>query len=309
MTLALSTSWNVFRHTSGRRLLFEIRKLGFREVELSFNISSKMLVEIEKALKETSLKVVSVHNYCPFPGSLSQKEALPDCYSMSSCDSEERRLAVKYSKRSIDTAARLGAKAVVLHCGRVQIADRTRELISLCEKGESGSKEFTALKNTILAERSSRAGAFLDNTFKSLDELNSCAQKRKILLGLETRFYLREIPRLEEFGVIFKKFQNSSLFYWHDTGHAQLMENLKIASHQEFLNLYADRMIGVHLHDISVCRDHRAISKGELDFNRLKPYINKEKILKVIEAHHPATAEEIKQSKQILEGILNERCA
>lgn len=306
MALALSTSWNAFRHTNGRSLIFEIKELGFQEVELSFNISSNMLAEIEKALKETSMKAVSVHNYCPFPESLSQKDALPDCYSMSSSDSEERKLAVKYSKRSIDTAARLGARTIVLHCGRVQIADRTRELISLREKGKSGSEEFNALKNDILTERNSQAGVFLNNTLKSLDELNSYAQKRKILLGVETRFYLREIPCLEEFKVIFGEFKNSNLFYWHDAGHAQLMENLKIAPHQEFLRLYADRMIGAHLHNISACRDHKAISGGELDFKDLKPYINKKEILKVIEVHHPATAEEIKQSKQILEGILNE---
>lgn len=306
MGLALSTSWNAFRHKQGEGITREIKQLGFKQIELSFNLNRRQLTEIQKSLKAQGLEVTSVHNFCPIPPGLKREKALPDCYSISSLDETERRKAVKFTKITVDTAAEIRAQKAVLHCGRVEIPDRTRELIRLYEKGLKNSGEFKRIRGQAIKERRKYIARFLDNTLRSLEEISAYAAKKKIGLTIENRFYYREIPAYHEIGLILRNLRGSGISYWHDTGHAQVMENLGLARHKDYLEAYAGSLDGMHLHDISGCRDHLAPGQGEFDFNRLKPYLKKN-TLKVIEAHHPAGAEDIKRAKGILEAAFGKR--
>jgi sugar phosphate isomerase/epimerase len=302
MTLAISTSWNAFRFHAGAGLLFEINQLGFKAIELSFNLRASLVESIAKESRRLGISIQSLHNYCPIPKGVVLKRALPDCYSLASLDKRERSLAIKYTKATIDTASRLAAKVVVLHCGRVGIPDATRQLINLYNQGHKDQSDFVKLKEEMISQRNSQSPAFLEQALNSLEELNTYAKIKGVFLGVETRFYHCEIPDIFELGVIFRKFYNSQIYYWHDTGHAQLMENLGFAKHKDFLDLYGNSLIGVHLHDILGCQDHLAPLAGTLDFTLLTPYLKKD-TLRVIEAHSPATAEELIKSRDFITKI------
>jgi len=305
MLPALSTSWNAFRHTDGSALIQEIKALGFNEVELSFNLTAEMVDAVEALVREQSVRVTSLHNYCPIPPDIERQKALPDCYSMSSPDEDERRRAVALTRVTIDTAVRLNASAVVLHCGRVEVPDRTVDLIAMFNNGLRATARFAALRGDIIRERDSVRQRFLDNTLRSLDDLNAYAARHKVRLGVENRYYFREIPFFDEVAIILDRFRDSAVHYWHDTGHARLMENLGfIESDEDYLKRYGSRLIGIHLHDITGCSDHRAPGTGEFDFKKLKPYLSSH-TLTVIEAHHPASGAELVTAREYLNGLLN----
>lgn len=306
MPLSLSTSWNAHRASGAEELVFEIKELGFEAIELSFNLTSETVKGVERLVKAREISVTSAHNFCPIPDGLRREEALPDCYSMSSLDEEERNLSVKFTQRTIDTAASLGARVVVLHCGRVEMEDKTRALIELYNQGKNDTPGFKALRKSLVDERASKAKAYLEQTLKSLDTLTGYADKRGIALGIENRFYYREIPCIEEIYRILNTFAGSTTGYWHDVGHAWIMDKLGLGKYQDHLDSYSKQLLGIHLHDLRGCQDHNPPGAGEFDFKRLTPYLKKE-TLKVIEAHHPATAEDLKKSKKFLEDVFNDK--
>jgi sugar phosphate isomerase/epimerase len=247
-----------------------------------------------------------LHNYCPIPEDLPLEEALPDCYSLASTNEEERKKAVRYTKRTIDTASALAAKAVVLHTGRVETSDATRNLIALYLREGKDTKDFQQLKSTFFAERERKAAPFFDNALRSLEELGRYAQDKSVKLGIENRFYCREIPSFKELSVILNKFKGSCISYWHDTGHARVMESLGIIRENEYLDAYEEDLCGMHIHNVVACRDHKAPQAGEIDFSDLPRYAEKN-TLKIIEAHHPASADEIREGKKFLEVLFDGR--
>lgn len=298
--ISISTSWNSSHHTDGHSLIDEIKAAGFGTVELGFMTTQRMAEDILAIKKRGLIKISSLHNICPLPEDVAPEEASPDYYSLASPDVEERALAVAVTKNTIDWASRLGAAAVVLHAGRVQIKDGTRDLASLV----TDRARFDDFKSYMIKDRRDNKGDYLANVIKSLQELVPYAKERDISLGLENRYYYREIPIFEEFQEIFSHFKYWDLYYWHDVGHAEVFERLGLCRHKDLLETFADRLLGVHLHDIiGAMGDHRPPGSGTFNFNILRPYLQKDTI-KVMEAHQPATIDEIRRAAEYLNHIL-----
>jgi sugar phosphate isomerase/epimerase len=301
---AVSTSWNAHRYTNAQDIVRELKELGFERIELNFSLSSRIVNEIISLSQAKEITVCSLHNFCPIPDHIQPERASPDYYSLASCVKQQRQQAIRQTKVTIDTAWRLNAKAVVLHIGRIQAPERTTELIRLYNNNLSDSPLYLKLKDTMIKERKRLAARFIDNVLRSLEELNEYAQNKNISLGIENRFYYCEIPSFEEIKIILEEFKGTNIFYWHDTGHAQVRENLGFESHGDYLKNYGSSMLGVHLHDVKGSRDHKAPSSGEVDFGLLKPYLKKE-TLKVIEAHSPASAYQITAAVVFLKSVFN----
>ncbi|OGW75737.1 MAG: hypothetical protein A2Z72_02450 [Omnitrophica bacterium RBG_13_46_9] len=295
---SLSTAWNYRKHRDAKGMADEIKSLGFDSVELNFALTESQVNDFVKLRDSGYIKISSTHNFCPLPNGAEPSIASPEYYSLSSLEDNERSLAVKFTKRSMDIAKRLGAPALVLHLGSLRIKDRTTKLFTALNRSE-----LEKAKREALHERTMQAKPFLDKAKESLEDLLRYAERIDLSIALENRYYIRELPSLEEFKIIFELFDSKHLGYWHDTGHAQIYENLYIHKHEDYLEALSNNLIGVHLHDIIMFDDHRAPGCGEFDFKRLRPYL-KPGTIKVIEAHRKVAAGEIKVSLSYLKRVL-----
>lgn len=299
--IALSTAWNAMQHSKAKDILKEIKELGFKHIELNFNLTQHLVQQMLKLKNKGLIEITSVHNFCPLPRGVTRGKASPDIFSLSSLNENERKKAIYYTKKTIATARELDARVVVLHAGRVKMVEKIKQLALLYA---NNMRKFNKLKKEMFDLRKKRSQRFLDQTLRSIDELCGYAQKKKIKLGLENRYYFSEIPAFDEIGIILDKFPKSPLYYWHDTGHAQIYENLKFFKHTTLLDRFASRMIGIHLHDVEGIDDHRAPLEGKFDFKLLKPYI-KRTTIKVMEPHWPTTKDEIARGKKYLERLFD----
>jgi sugar phosphate isomerase/epimerase len=303
--ISLSTAWNADKWLDGEAIAEEIHSLGFQGIECNFSLTNDLLEGVIYYAHKHGLSFTSLHNYCPTPPGLKREEALPDCYSLSSLSEEERCQAVCHTKTTIRTASRLKAKAVVLHTGRVEMKDRTRELIKLATQGLKGTPEFNDILNSFAAERKRKSQDFFSSLLKSLDELVPFAQELNVALGIENRFYYREIPSLDEFETIFDQFKDMPISYWHDVGHSYIFEQLGLIPTDSLLERFGNRLIGLHLHNVKNLNDHQAPVDGDFDFTRLAPFVRKDTI-RVIEAHQHVPAEAIRRSAELLETIFHD---
>jgi len=298
---SLSTSWNYGQHRdNGAAMIKEIKEAGFNTVELNFALTAKMVNDIAAAKDGLGMEVSSLHNMCPLPDEIPISKASPDFYSLAAKDENQRSLAVAVARNTILYARKLSAKAVILHAGRVEIKDRTRELASVFnDKDKAG----LIISDMIKDRRLNRAG-HLDSIVKSLKELVPYAKEAGVCLGIENRYYYREIPVEDEFEMLFNEFAAGDIFYWHDAGHAEVFDRLGLSNHKDMLDKFSGRLLGMHLHDIiGLIDDHRSPGFGTFGFELLRPYIKADTI-KVLEVHEPASADEIVRGAKYITKVL-----
>jgi sugar phosphate isomerase/epimerase len=274
---SFSTCWNSSRHTDGRAMLREIRDLGFDHAELSHGIRISLMPGILEAVAAGEMKISTLHNFCPLPVGVTH--ASPNLYEFSAEKPRDRELAVKYTLKTFEFATRVQAPLVVLHLGSMDLKDYGDKLGGMLERGEKNSPKFQKLVAEAEARREARKEKFFERTKETLRLLLPEAEKRGLKLGCENREAIEEIPLEHDFKLFFREFSSPNMVYWHDTGHAQIKENLGFISHAGHLAALTDRLAGFHIHDVQFPRrDHCAPGSGMIDFAALKPFVKPEHI-------------------------------
>jgi len=301
----LSTSWKSKICTDGVELLNQIQETEIPGIELDYRLTVDTFKQMEKPLKKSGIKVLSVHNIFPRPEVSPPSNTSGDAL-LSSPDNDERKLAVKYGCRSIQSAHDLEAEVVVFHLGKVEIDWKYEEWLKLYDDGLIETSKGKEYIESLLIQRQAKLDKYLDAVFFSVEKLNAEAIKRNVKVGIENRLFVNRIPNLEEIGFLLQKFDGGNVGYWHDCGHAQIWENYGFAKHEQFLKNYSDKLIGIHLHD---CKngydDHVAPGTGKIDFDMVKKYLPRSAV-KIIEVHNKVSLSELREGVAFLveKGII-----
>jgi len=290
---SLSTCWNSHRHTDGRVMLQEIRDLGFEYAELSHGIRISLLPGIFEAVEAGEIKISTLHNFCPLP--IGINHAAPNLFKFTSTNARERDNAYKHSLKTIETAARLKAKLVVLHMGCIDMKDYTEKLIDMAANGQKGTSKYEKLCAEVQDKQEQKKEKYVQLANEMLKRLIEAAEGHGVQLGIENREALEEIPLDADFNFFFRDFPEHTVGYWHDTGHAQIKENLGFIMHTLHLESLASRLLGFHIHDVQFpARDHCPPGSGSIDFAALKSSVKPEHI-KVFEMNPGVEVEHLQQ--------------
>jgi sugar phosphate isomerase/epimerase len=282
-------------------MLHEIRDLGFEYAELSHGTRISLLPGILEAVDAGEIKISSVHNFCPLP--MGVNTSAPNLYQFSAERERERDLARRYTIKTLDTAARVKAPLVVLHLGSVDMKDHTDKLLDLVQRGQKETPKYERLCAEVDKKRESRKGPFFERTKDMLKQLIPEAETRGVVLGAENREALEELPFESDFHFMFRELNSPNLAYWHDTGHAQIKQNLGFIVHQMHLESLRDHLFGFHIHDVQFPgRDHCAPGSGTIDFAALKPMVKPQHI-KVFEFSPSLTPEQARSGVDHVKNI------
>ncbi len=265
---SLSTMWANMKSPTLDEFFLAAQQLGFARVELNHQINSAMLKGIELDHHQFS----SIHEPCP--ADISVDTLKERDWLISAQDDENRRQGVSAIKRSIDLARSLSARFVVVHAGNIFL-DRTLEnrMRALYGAGQGQSEEYLEIKEGLKSTREDTAVTRFEAVKKSIKELVEYASGCDICLGLENRYHYMEFPSPDELGFLLEMAGPEQLGFVFDVGHALALDRLGFYPHEEWLQRYSDRIVGVHLHDVIGIADHYAPGLGEVDFDELAAYL------------------------------------
>ena len=282
-------------------MLEEIRSLGFEYAELSHGVRISLLPGVLDAVAAGVIKISTLHNFCPLP--IGVNHAAPNIFKFSSPDRRERDNAFKHSIKTLDTAARVGAKLVVLHTGAVEMKDYTDKLIDMVGEGQKESTKFQKLCDECVNKRESRKEDPMRFATEIIQQLAEQAKQRGLKLGIENREALEEIPFESDFNFFLREFDPETVCYWHDCGHAQIKHNLGFIDHMIHLENMEERLAGFHVHDVQFPgRDHCPPGSGIIDFAAIGRLVKPEHI-KVLELSPGLSLEDVQRGTAHIKSI------
>lgn len=293
-------------------MLREIADLGFTHAELSHGIRIVLLPGVIRAVEEGVIQISSTHNFCPLPTGITQ--SAPNLFEPSVSDHREHEQWLRHTKRSIDFAAQMKSKVLVMHLGSVKFfwLNPARNLKAFVRKNPTvtvpDDKEYRAVLKKSCEKLRGRMMPYWQQVQVSIEKVREYAVTKNIKLGFENREKFEELPLDDDFdSLIGAMAQPHTAGYWHDTGHADIKQSMGMLEQRTHLEKNAPRLLGFHLHDVTADgKDHQPIGSGRIDFNMVSSFWRPEHLL-TLELSPRVQTEDVVSSKRKIEALIAAR--
>jgi len=309
--MALSTCWNSHRHNDGYEMLKEIVNLGFTHAELSHGTRITLVPGILRAVEEKLIRISSTHNFCPLPTGINQ--SAPNLFEPSARQLQEHDQWLRHTKRSIEFTAQVGADLMVTHLGSVHFFWRNpvgkirRHLRANPDAVKSEDPAYQKILAKACAKLRARMPVYWEQVKASLEEIRELAVEKGVRIGCENREKFQELPVDDDFAEFLAGLpQPNTCGYWHDTGHAQLKQQMGLLNHRQHLEKVAYRLQGFHLHDVADSDDHQPIGYGEIDFEMVSSFWKPEHLL-TLELSPRTTPQHVIESRDRVRMLIASR--
>jgi len=233
--------------------------VGYDAIEISHSTPEE---KIHGIIASGLLPITSVH--APAPWAVTPSGTANADLNLASLDEAARIDAVAWAGRSIELASEVGARAVVLHLGHVEspvLVERDGALRGLYPAADLEACELA------LQERLAAAPPYLGAARRSLVELATRASARGVVLGVESRLALHEIPLPSELPLLLQGFHSEMVGYWHDVGHTEAVHRMGYVTRDQWFTQPGIQVVGAHVHDAVGITDHRAPGRGDVDLS------------------------------------------
>jgi putative hydrolase of the HAD superfamily len=266
---SLSTMWAMKNFPTLTDFFEAARRMGFARIELNHKVTTPMLAGIDLSHYQFS----SVHEPCP--ADIGEDELKKRDWLISSTDEACRIEGVNAIKRSIDIANRIGIPAIVIHSGQ-STPDKDKlekKLRAWIDEGKRDSDEYRTVQAQMINIRAEHATASFESLKKSMLDLLAHAEPLGVRLGIENRYHYLEHPSPDELQILLDLASPKQIGFIYDIGHAETLDCLGFYLRGEWLERFAPRIIGTHLHDVINTTDHYAAGLGKIDFETLYRYL------------------------------------
>ena len=307
MRIALSTNWNAARHEAGELLVDEILGMGFDALELGYLTTEELAAGVRRKVEAGEVVVDSVHAFCPVP--LGAPHGYPELYLLASKDDDDRAMAAIMLRRTLEFGASIGARAVVLHAGRVFLDAwysklHTGTLVNALEnEGAIEAPAYQRLLAKARRRRTTRVRKIFDRFCLSLNTLLPEFEKAGLALCLENLPSIEAFPDEGEMAMLKRRFDTPALAYWHDMGHGQVRANLGLIRHVDAARALLPFTRGIHIHDaLPPTHDHLPPGQGVIDFAAFNFYAA-DAVLKVFEPSPQVKTTELTKSLSFVRRV------
>lgn len=300
MEFSVSTHWNTFRHATGETMIEEILGLGVSAVELGYDLRLDMVAGVKAMIANGSVKVHSVHNFCPVP--MGAHRGHPELWTPASTDPRTRDSAVKHIIDTVRFAAEVGAKAVVAHAGNTDMSPMSRELIDWCRTGRQYSPAYEKLKMKITMSRDKKVVKQLGYLRESIDRLLPELENHRMMLAFENLPTWESIPTEIELEKLLLEYNSPWLRSWFDFGHGYIRQNLGFINTERWVQRLSPWIAGTHIHDVKPpAQDHVTPPQGTIPFDLYRDFANREGLIRVLEPAPGADAAQLKEAIAFLQ--------